>query len=85
MNEDWVKLHRKLFEWEWYQKSDMVHLFIHLVLKANHADRRWQGITVKRGQVITGREKLSAETGISVPVIRRCLTRLENSDEIIKK
>jgi len=81
----WIKIHRKLIDWEWFQNSQMLHLFIHLLLKANHADRKWQGITVKRGQLVTGRKKLSAETGISEPIIRKCLSNLKKSGEIDKK
>lgn len=78
----WIKLHRKLEEWEWYQDSQMVHLFIHLLINASGKDRRWQGVEIKVGQMIAGRKKLSAITGISEQSIRTCLKRLEDSGEI---
>ena len=40
----WIKLHRKLMQWEWYHKSEAVHLLVHLVLDANHEDKKWEGI-----------------------------------------
>ena len=80
--EGWIKLHRNLQNWEWYQDSKMVHLFYHLMLKANHKEGNWRGINVKRGQLITGRKRLSEETGISEQSIRTCLRNLEKTGEI---
>lgn len=82
MNNGWIKLHRKLKNWEWYHDSKMVHLFVHLLLSANHEDNKWQGIVIKRGQLITGRHKLHEGTGISEQSIRTCLTRLKSTNEI---
>lgn len=77
-----VKIHRKLKEWEWYNKSEMVHLFMHLILSANNSDGSWQGREVKRGQLITGLHSLNKATGISIQTLRTCLKRLQNSHEI---
>lgn len=83
MSESWVKIYRRFQEWEWYGKSEMVHLFLHLLLNANVKDRKWQGLEIKRGQLITGRNRLVAETGISERVIRTCLQKLQETGEII--
>ena len=83
MTHGWVKLHRKLLSWEWYKDSETLHLFIHLLLKANHAAGKWQGIEVGRGELVTGRSSLSAETGLSDRSLRTRLTRLKNSGEIL--
>lgn len=80
--EGWVKLHRKFISWEWFTTPDMVHLFVYLLLMANREDNSWQGIQVKRGQLITGRKKLSEQTGISERRIRTCLQRLQNTGEL---
>lgn len=85
MNGNYIKLFRKLQQWEWYQNSNMVHLFVHLLLSANWKDGRWQGIDVHRGQFVTGRKSLHDQTGISEQIIRTCLSRLESSGEIITK
>ena len=77
-----VKIHRKFQEWEWYDKSEMVHLFLHLLLNASVSNKRWHNHPVNRGQLITGRKKLSEETGISQQTIRSCLQRLVDTGEI---
>lgn len=82
MNDGWLKIYRKLTDWEWYTNSEMVHLFLHLILKAAPFEKMWRGIKIERGQVIIGRQKLSAETGISEMKIRTCLSRLQLSGEI---
>jgi hypothetical protein len=81
----WIKIYRKLIEWEWFNDSKMVHLFIYLLISANHKDGTFKGQKVKRGQVITGRIKISAVTGISEQSIRTCLQRLESTNEITIK
>lgn len=81
----WIKIYRKLLEWEWYNKSEMVHLFIHLLLNANREDKKWKGIDVKKGQLITGLKSLSYSTGISIQTVRTCLERLEVTGEINKQ
>ena len=63
----------------------MVHLFVHLVLSANHKDGKWQGVDIKRGQLVTGRKRLKQETGLSEQTIRTGLTRLKSTNEITIK
>ena len=80
--EGWIKLHRKFSDWEWFQDSYMVHLFIYLLLNANHKEGKWKGVDIERGTLITGRKKLSLATGISEQSIRTCLKKLEQTNEI---
>jgi len=84
-NEGWIKLHRKFMTWEWYTDDHMVRLFVHLLLEANHKPQRWRGILIERGQLVTGRFKLSENTGISEQSIRTCLNRLKSTSEITIK
>ena len=83
--EGWIKLHRKLVDWEWYHDSKMVHLLFHLIAKANHRDGKWKGIDIKRGQLITGLDVLKQQTGISTQSLRTCLERLKSTGEITNK
>lgn len=85
MHQGWISLYRKFLEWEWYNKSKMVHLFIHLLLQANHADGKWQGKDIARGQLITGLKSLNQQTGISVQSLRTCLNKLKLTKEITIK
>lgn len=73
----WVKLHRKLLEWEWYGDAHMVHLLVHLLLTAAPEDRKYKGLTIKRGQVVTSKKKLSEALNMSETSVMRRLRRLE--------
>ena len=77
----WIKLHRKVQQSAIWTDSCAVHLWVHLLLKANHEDNEVfmnsNIIEVKRGQLLTGRKKLSAETGINESKIQRLLKTFE--------
>ena len=60
----WIKLHRRIIQWEWYKTKNMTHFFTHLLLLANKQDNNWQGQKIKRGQLITGLNSLYKDTGI---------------------
>lgn len=81
----WIKIHRSILEWEWYEDTNTFRLFMHLILKANHKDRNYKGKLIKRGSLVTGRELLSVETGLSIQQIRTCLERLKSTNEITIK
>jgi hypothetical protein len=81
----WIKLHRQITDWEWYDDHNTFRLFMHLLLKANHKERSYRGVKIEVGCVMTGRELLSKETGLSVQQIRTCLERLKSTNEITIK
>ena len=78
----WVKIYRKLRRWEWYKTPHMVHLFVHLLLSANHEPARWKGMEIMPGQLVTGRHALSEDTAISERSVRTCLERLKSTGEV---
>ena len=81
----WIKIFRELLQWEWFQKPEMVQLFIYLLLKANCEDKQWQGITVKRGQLVTSNSSIRNDLRLSEQTIRTCLKRLISTGEITYK
>lgn len=85
MYRGFIKLWRKITEWEWYQDSKTFHLFCHLLISANHEDEKWKGQEIRRGQLITGLKSLKQQTGISAQSLRTCLERLKSTGEITSK
>lgn len=81
----YIALYRKMMNWDWYQDSNTKSLFIHLLLKANHKDAKYQGELIKRGQHKTGLFKLSAETGLSIQQLRTSIKKLEKTNDITSK
>lgn len=78
----WIKVHRQILEWEWYSDNNCFRLFIHLLLKANHKERRFKGIELQIGSIVTSRDLLSKETGLTGQQIRTALNKLISTNEI---
>lgn len=78
----WIKLPRKFTQWRWYKDTNTVQLYIYLLLNANIKDVECRNTTIKRGELITTRKKLSTATGLTDRNTRTCLKRLEKTGEI---
>ena len=81
----WVKLHRSIRDWEWYTDSNTVHLFVHMLILASHKETRYRGEVITPGSFVSGRERLSAETGISQQKVRTIINRLKSTNELTIK
>lgn len=79
-----VKIHRKLLNWEWYSNLPARVLLIHLLLIVNYEDKKWQGKVIKRGSCITSVSKLSVETRLTIKQVRIALDNLERTNEITR-
>lgn len=74
---------------EWYRetsvKSCREHAMIQwLVMNANITESEWNGITVKRGQVVTSLSKLSEGVRQSLQQTRNTLDNIVNNKEVTK-
>lgn len=85
MNEGWIKLHRKINDWEWKDKPLTLALFVHLLLNANHKVGKWRGVSVDEGSLLTGRKKLSEASGLSERQVRTSLNHLISTNEVTIK
>ena len=83
--EGWISLHRKILNWEWYSDANTFRLFIHLLLQANHEDKKWKGQTINKGQLITSLEHLSNQLNLSKQQIRTSINKLKSTHEITVK
>lgn len=81
----YIKLYRSLLDWEWYSDINTTRLFLHILFKANHIDKKWHGNMIQKGSFITGMSKLSQETKLSVQQIRTSLNKLKSTNEITSK
>ena len=82
----WVVLHRKLLDNPISNKADYLSVWIHLLLMANHKETNfiWNNKkqTLKTGQLLTGRKKLSKKTGVAQSQIYKILNYLELEQQI---
>lgn len=82
---DFIKLHRSILQWEWWDNHNTTRLFLYCLVKANWKDDSWQGIEVPRGSFITSYEKLANETGLTLKQIRVALNNLKRTSEVAHK
>ena len=81
----WIKIHRKLTEWEWYSDTKTFRVYMHLLLTANHQKTNWRGETIQAGQVLTGRHQIAKSVDLSEQNVRTALTNLQTTNEITIK
>lgn len=81
----WIKLHRSLLSWEWYDDVPTYRLFTHLLLTVSIADDEWHGVHIPRGSRLTSLNKLSEETGLTIQQTRTALNHLQATHEITKR
>lgn len=80
-----IKLHRSLLKWEWYQDQATKDVFLHLLLNANWEDSRYKGHEVPKGSLVIGRKKIAESLGISEQSVRTALEHLKSTNEITIK
>jgi len=82
MSIGWIKLHRSLLEWEWYDDVPVRLTFLHLLITANWEDEPFQGRMIKRGQCITGTLETPRKIGVSKQQFRTAIKKLKLTGEI---
>jgi|TARA_R100001530_G_scaffold10633_1_gene10469 hypothetical protein len=83
--EGWIKIHRKLLDWEWLDDMKTFKLFMYLLLTVNYEDKKWQGVEVKAGQKITSVANLASATRLTSQNVRTSLNRLKSTNELTIK
>ena len=86
-NNGWIKLHRKLLDNPVVMKdSDHLAVWIYLLLNASHTEYPvlfgGKKISLKAGQLITGRKSIASTLGISESKVRRVLDLFEIDQQI---
>ena len=83
----WIKLHRQVKDNSFcYRDMERFGFWAFLLLSANHTQQEFYlgrtKIICNPGQIVTGRESLSAQTGLHPSKIQRYLTLLEKEGQI---
>lgn len=82
---DYIKLYRSLLEWEWYKNINTKVLFIHMLLKTNWKDGKFEGKVIPRGSFVSSLAKLAEETELTIREVRTAILHLETSGELTIK
>ena len=79
---EYIKLYRKLINWEWYSDPNTKVVFLHCLLKANWKPTSWHGVEMDRGEFIQSIYNMSKETGLSVRQIRTAISHLIDTNSV---
>ena len=80
----YVKLNRNLLRWEWFGNDNALLVLVRLTLKAAWRDTQYQGVALKRGQVITTLQEIVDESQLTKQQVRTALERLEATHKITR-
>lgn len=82
----WISISRKIQNKSWYKDSERLHIWIHLLLNANHKDKKiWingEELLIKRGQLLTSRKSISENIFVNESKIYRSLKFFEKEHQI---
>lgn len=82
MNNGWIKIHRSMLDWEWWDDQNTRMLWLTILLSVNHEPKRWHGITVDAGEMITSYAALAQKSGLSYQSVRTSLEHLISTHEV---
>lgn len=85
MSQGYVKIHRSILHWEWWDDHNTTRLFLYCIMRANHAPKQWRGITIEAGQFVTSLAALSKATGLTVKQVRLSMQKLKSTGETASK
>lgn len=83
--ENFIKMYRKILEWEWWPDINTHRLFSYMLVKANWKDGSFKGVVVPRGSFVSSISKLSDDTNLTVDEVRTALKHLKSTNEITSK
>lgn len=81
-DQGFIKIHRSILKWEWWQDANTMRVFMYLLLNANWEDYRFKGHEVPRGSLVTSYNSLSKSLGISKQSARTAISHLISTHEI---
>lgn len=80
-----IKIHRSILDWEWWDDKNTFRLFMTILLLANWKDKRWHGKVIPRGSLWTSLESLSKASGLTLKQTRVSLNKLIETGEVASK
>jgi len=78
----YVKLHRKLLDWEWVGDPNVLSVFVQILIRVNREPKHWRGIDIPAGAFLTSRDRLAESCGLTEKQVRRALDVLEKGQTI---
>lgn len=80
-----IKLDRNILRWRWWQNSNVLHVFLFLLLNANIEDHEFENETIHRGEVVTSLASIGKSTGLTFSQIRHTISTLKKTGEVTSR
>lgn len=74
---EWIRLHRDFFDLDWFDKPELLALFMLMLKSASGKECERGGVKLHRGQLVTSLGILSKQTKLSARTLRTCISRLK--------
>ena len=81
-SDGYIKLFRSMMSWEWYTDANTMRVFLHILLNANHRDKEFRGMTIRRGEWLTSYNKIATALGLSKKQVRLSIDKLKRTQEV---
>lgn len=79
----WIKIPRNVLEWEWWDKPEMVVLYLYMLSLANEDDTLWHSKEIKKGQLVVSLSSIERDNPkLTKKIIRTCLKRFQETGVI---
>ena len=85
MSVGYIKLHRSLLSWQYWDDHNTTRLLIYFLVSVNYEAKKWMGIDIKPGSMVCSYDKISSGTGLSIKQIRRSIKVLVDDRQITQE
>lgn len=85
MCSNFIKLNRKIIEWEWWSDINTFRVFVYMLICAYWKDGNYRGILIPRGSFPSSIAELARGTNLTDNEIRTALKHLKSTGEITSK
>ena len=82
MESGYIKLHRKLFDWEWFDDLVVYKLFTGMLLLANWKEGKFRGEVIPCGSFVSSVRRLAETLKLSKGQVERGLNKLKAGHEV---
>lgn len=82
---NYIKIDRKILDWEWYKNEHTKNVFFHCLLKANWSDGKFQGKIIPRGSFVSSIGNIASDLDLTVDEVRTAISHLLKTGELTKQ
>lgn len=82
MADGWIKIHRSMLDWEWWDDINTRVLWLTILLSVNHEPKKWHGLEIGCGEMVTSYAQLAKKSGLSVKNVRTSIEHLKETHEV---